>query len=676
MSKKIIAITSCPVGVAHTYMAAENLERTAKEMGVDIKVETHGSIGVENQLTQTDINEAAGLIIAADTDIDKSRFEGMRIIEVPVRDGINKPEILIQNTLEEKGNLYGDKRNAATSGVKEGSSSGGSALNTFYRALMNGVSYMVPFVVTGGLLIAIALSLGGDPTAEGFIVTEGTIWAHLNNIGGAAMGFMNPILAGYIAYAIADRPGLVPGVVGGFIASNGYFYGSEANTGFIGAILAGFLAGYIALGIKKIKVPKALDSVMPIIFIPVLSSVAVGLIFIYLIGNPVAGFFTGLTNWLASMQGASSAVLGAIIGSMIAVDMGGPLNKTAFLFGSGLIAEGEFAVMGAVAVAVSVPPLALGIASHLLKNKFSESDRQAGTAAAIMGFFGITEGAIPFAAKDPIRVIPSIIGGSAVGSIIAMLGGVGGHVAHGGPIVAILGAVDQVLLYFIALAVGVTVSILLLAFLKQDLPQEIAIAEDAATIESGLTNEEEVDERSTIQAGTVNETPASSSTVSATSTSEIDIDNVSLIDLMETEYIHMDLHSRTKYEVLEEMIEQSPLDSVIQDKEAVLQALRNREGESSTGMGEGIAIPHAKSNQIVEPAVLFGQSDFGIDWDSMDGKPAHNIFMILVPEKYQGNFHLKVLQMLSRKLVDEDFRQALNQAQTKEEVYEVLKTVK
>lgn len=675
MSKKIIAITSCPVGVAHTYMAAENLERTGKEMGVEVKVETHGSIGVENKLTQQDINEAVGVIIAADTDIDKSRFQGMRIIEVPVADGINKSEQLIQNTLDEKGRVYGDKRNATSGGSDDSGSSSGSALNTVYRALMNGVSYMVPFVVTGGLLIAIALSLGGDPTAEGFVVTEGTIWAHLNNIGGAAMGFMNPILAGYIAFAIADRPGLVPGMVGGMIASNGYFYGSEANTGFIGAILAGFLAGYIALGIKKIKVPKALDSVMPIIFIPVLSSVAVGLIFIYLIGNPVAGFFTSLTAWLSSMQGASSAVLGAIIGSMIAVDMGGPLNKTAFLFGSGLIAEGEFAVMGAVAVAVSVPPLALGIASHLLKNKFSESDRQAGTAAAIMGFFGITEGAIPFAAKDPIRVIPSIIGGSAVGSIIAMLGGVGGHVAHGGPIVAILGAVDQVPLYFIALAAGVTVSILLLAFLKQDLPQEVAIAEDAAIIESGQVDNE-IDDRSTIQTGTVNETPAASNKATATSTSEIDLDNVSLIDLMETEYIHMDLRSRTKDEVFEEIIESSPLDSVIQDKEAVLQALRNREGESSTGMGEGIAIPHAKSNQISEPAVLFGQSDLGIDWDSMDGEPAHNIFMILVPEKYQGNFHLKVLQMLSRKLVDEDFRQALNQAQTKEEVYEVLKTVK
>lgn len=657
-------------------MAAENLERAAEEMGVDIKVETHGSIGIENKLTQQDIDEAAGLIIAADTDINKDRFQGMRIIEVPVRDGINQPEQLIQNTLDEKGRVYGDRSRATSSGASDDSgSSGGGVVNTIYRALMNGVSYMVPFVVTGGLLIAVALSLGGEPTAEGFVVADGTIWAHLNNIGGAAMGFMNPILAGYIAYAIADRPGLVPGMVGGFIASNGYFYGSEANTGFIGAIIAGFLAGYIALAIKKIKVPKALDSVMPIIFIPVLSSIAVGLIFIYLIGNPVAGFFTGLTEWLSSMQGASSAVLGAIIGSMIAVDMGGPLNKTAFLFGSGLIAEGEFAVMGAVAVAVSVPPLALGIASHLFKNKFSDSDRQAGTAAAVMGFFGITEGAIPFAAKDPLRVIPSIIGGSAVGSVIAMLGGVGGHVAHGGPIVAILGAIDNVLIYFIALAVGVTVAILLLGFLKQDLPQEISMAEDAATIESGLTDEEEVEERTQTQAGVVNETPQTSGTATATSTSEIDVENVSLIDLMEPEYIHMNLQSNTKEGVFEELIEKTPLDNVIRNQGAVLAAINRREGESSTGMGEGIAIPHAKSDEIAEPAVLFGQSDVGVEWDSMDGKPAHSIFLILVPEKYQGNFHLKVLQMLSRKLVDEDFRNALNQAQTKEEVYDILKTV-
>lgn len=373
MAKKVIAITACTVGVAHTYMAAENLEKAGDAMGVDIKVETHGSVGVENNLTEQDIEEAEGLIIAADTEIDKSRFAGKQIIEVGVQKGIKEPENLINGILNHDGTIYGADRQAA---AKSSSSESSGGRNIIYRSLMNGVSYMVPFIVTGGLLIAVALSLGGVPTEAGFVIPEDSIWFHINNIGGAAMNFMVPILAGYIAMSIAERPGLVPGMVGGYIAVNGGFYGSEANTGFIGGIIAGFLAGYIALAIKKIPVPKAMQAVMPVIFIPVLSSLAVGLLFIFLIGAPVAQLFTGLTNWLASLEGASSILLATIIGGMIAVDMGGPFNKVAFLFGSGLIVEGTFSVMGVVAVAVSIPPLALGIASHLFPKKFAEEDKQ------------------------------------------------------------------------------------------------------------------------------------------------------------------------------------------------------------------------------------------------------------------------------------------------------------
>lgn len=343
MSKKIVAITSCPVGVAHTYMAAESLEKKGKEMGVDVKVETHGSIGIENKLTHAEIDAAEGVIIAADTDIDKSRFAGKRIIEVPVRDGIAKAEELIQKTLDGKGRLQSGQGQVGSDDTDESSASIG---HTIYKSIMNGVSFMVPFVVTGGLLIAIALSLGGIPTEGGFVIPDDSFWLHINNIGGAAMGFMVPILAGYTAYSIAERPGLVPGMVGGYIAVNGSFYGSEANTGFIGGILAGILAGFVAKAIKSIKVPKAMQTVMPVIFIPVISSLIVGLVFIFLIGAPIAQLFTGLTSWLASLQGASQVILALILGAMIAVDMGGPFNKTAFLFGSGLIAEGTFNVIG------------------------------------------------------------------------------------------------------------------------------------------------------------------------------------------------------------------------------------------------------------------------------------------------------------------------------------------
>lgn len=652
MTQKVLAITACPVGVAHTYMAAENLEKTGKEMGIDIKVETHGSIGIENPFTADDIQQADGIIIASDKDIDKSRFAGKRIIEVPVRDGIDRPQELIQSILDGQGKVFGGAKQATSSASDEGG-------NPIYRALMNGVSYMVPFVVTGGLLIAVALSIGGEPTSTGFVIPEGTFWSNMNAIGGAAMGFMIPILAGYIAYAIADRPGLVPGMVGGFIAASGSFYGSEANTGFIGGIIAGFLAGYIAKAIKSIKVPKALNSIMPIIIIPVLSSLIVGLLFIYLIGQPVAALFSGLTSWLAGMQGANSVVLATIIGAMISFDMGGPFNKTAFLFGSGLISEGVYSVMGAVAVAVCIPPIAIGIASHVFKNKFSEADRQAGTAAVIMGFFGITEGAIPFAAKNPARVIPAIMGGAIVGSIVAMLSGVGGHVAHGGPIVALLGAVDNVMMYFLAVLLGVIVSVVLIGILMPNLDPEIEAIEDQ-TLAEDMSNDTEEE----VQAvGVVNET-------------DVAPEDVALTDLMTEDLIIMNLQADDKFAAFEEYLALPALENRLGERDQVLQAVKKRESEGSTGMGDGIAIPHAKSNQVIVPTVLFGKSDTGIEWDSLDGQPVHVSFLILVPEKHKGDMHLRILQLLARKLMDENFTTSLLNASTQEEVYEILKEVK
>lgn len=643
MSKKIIAITACPVGVAHTYMAAENLERKGKEMGIDIKVETHGSIGIENGLTEQDIAEAEGLIIASDKDIDKARFQGKRIIEVPVREGIDRPGELIQAVLDGKGNVL-----QQTNAVKEKSEGDGS--NILYRALMNGVSYMVPFVVTGGLLIAIALSIGGLPTESGFVIPEGSLWASVNAIGGGAMGFMVPILAGYIAYAIADRPGLVPGMVGGYIAVNGSFYGSEANTGFIGGIIAGFLAGYIAKAIKKIPVPKALNSIMPIIIIPVFASVIVGLLFIYLIGQPVASLFTVLTGWLAGMQGANSIILAAILGAMIAVDMGGPFNKTAFLFGSGLIAEGVFNVMGAIAVAICIPPIAIGLASHIFKKKFSEADRQAGTAAIVMGFFGITEGAIPFAAKNPTRIIPAIVGGSIVGAIIAMLTGVGGHVAHGGPIVALLGAVDNIAFFFIAVAIGIVATLAIIWFLVPELEPEIEAIHNDALSDDIVELVEEVE--------------------------EVTEEEIALVDLMNKDLIIMDVQSSDKLTAFQEFISLPALTERVSDKDAVLKAVEKRESEGSTGMGEGIAIPHAKSDQIIAPTVIFGRSAAGIEWESLDGQPVNAAFLILVPEKHKGDMHLKILQILARKLMDPEFKTSLLNARSREDIYEILKEVK
>lgn len=459
---KILAVTACPVGIAHTYMAAENLQKAGDALGVDIKVETQGSIGVENALTEQDIAEADGIIIAADKEVPKERFAGKRVIVTGVQDGIRKPEELIKKIQNGDAPVY--KPELAS---KEGPAKGKHKENPIYKHLMSGVSYMVPFIVVGGLLIALALTLGGEQTPGGIVIPEDSIWKQVESLGGTAFMFMVPILAGFIAVSIADRPGLVPGMIGGYIAANGSFYGSEAGAGFIGGIIAGFLAGYVALAIKKVKVPKAVQPVMPIIFIPILSSVIVGLLFIYVIGAPVAQVFESLTGWLAGMQGGSSIVLALILGAMIAVDMGGPFNKVAFLFGSAMIAEGNYEIMGPIAVAICIPPIGLGLATFINKRKFRPTEREAGKASFTMGLFGITEGAIPFAAQDPLRVIPSIVVGSMVGSVIAMISNVGNRVAHGGPIVAVLGAVDNVLMFFVAAIVGAVVTAFMVTALKK-----------------------------------------------------------------------------------------------------------------------------------------------------------------------------------------------------------------
>lgn len=460
---KIIAVTACPVGIAHTYMAAENLQKAGEELGVDIKVETQGSIGVENALTDKDIEEADGVIIASDKEVTKERFAGKKLLVVGVQDGIRRPKELIEKVQTEDVAVY----TAGMKTVEEVKRKKKEKENPIYRHLMNGVSYMIPFIVVGGLLIAIALTFGGEQTPGGIVIPEGSFWKTIESIGAASFSFMVPILAGFIAVSIADRPGLAPGLIGGFIAANGSFYGSDAGAGFIGGIIAGFLAGYVVLAIKKVKVPQAIQPVMPIIIIPIIATLVVGILFSFVIGAPVAAVFESLTSWLQGMQGTSSIVLALILGGMIAVDMGGPFNKVAFLFGSAMIAEGNYEIMGPIAVAICIPPIGMGLATFINKKKYQQAERETGKASFTMGLFGITEGAIPFAAQDPLRVIPSIVVGSMTGSVIAMLGNVGDRVAHGGPIVALLGAVDNVVMFFIAAAVGVLVTAFMVNFLKK-----------------------------------------------------------------------------------------------------------------------------------------------------------------------------------------------------------------
>ncbi|WP_456289375.1 fructose-specific PTS transporter subunit EIIC [Paenibacillus sp. AK002] len=670
---KILAITSCPNGIAHTYMAAENLQKAGAKLGVEMKVETQGSIGVENQFTEQDIREADGIIIAADKTVVKDRFVGKKLLVVGVQDGIRRPEELIQRVMKGDVPVYQAQSKSAEAMTGENK----PKQNPIYRHLMNGVSYMVPFIVIGGLLIAIALTMGGVKTPGGLVIPEDSIWKTIESIGAAAFTFMVPILAGFIAMSIADRPGLAPGMVGGFIAANGSFYGSEAGAGFIGGIIAGFLAGYVALAIKRIKVPRSLQPIMPIIVIPVLASLVVGLIFVFVIGAPVADLFEALTVWLAGMQGTSSILLALILGAMISFDMGGPVNKVAFLFGSAMIGEGNYEIMGQIAVAICVPPIAMGLAAMMNKRKFTPAEREAGKATFTMGLFGITEGAIPFAAQDPLRVIPSIMVGSMTGSVIAMLGSVGDSVAHGGPIVAVLGAVDNVLMFFLAVIGGAAVSIIMVSLLKKDVAgvTPAVVGEGPEAIEdpagAGESSTADADAPLAADSAEVDSTVINNGT--ATEVSAIRVEK--LTDIVTPDLINLNLVGATQDAVIDEMIGVLERNGAIRADGDFKQAILAREQESSTGIGMNIAIPHGKSDAVLKPSVVFGIQQDGVDWKSLDGSEAKLIFMIAVPRNSKQNAHLKVLQMLSRKLMDDDFREALLAVTTKEEAYRLLDQV-
>ncbi|PEA93677.1 PTS mannose transporter subunit IIABC [Bacillus cereus] len=646
---KLLAVTSCPNGIAHTYMAAENLQKTADKLGVQMKVETQGGIGVENELTEQDIREADGIIIAADRVVNKDRFVGKKLLVVGVQDGIRKPGELIEKVISGDVSIYHSQSKKVESNQQE------KKQNPIYHHLMNGVSFMVPFIVVGGLLIAIALTLGGEKTPGGLVIPEGSFWKTIEQIGGASFTFMVPILAGYIAYSIADKPGLVPGMIGGYIAATGSFYGSESGAGFLGGIIAGFLAGYIALGIKKLKVPKAIQPIMPIIIIPVFTSLIVGLAFVFIIGAPVAQVFVSLTAWLAGMQGSSSILLALILGAMISFDMGGPVNKVAFLFGSAMIGEGNYEIMGPIAAAICIPPIGMGLATFISKGKFQDSEREMGKASFTMGLFGITEGAIPFAAQDPLRVIPSIMAGSMTGAAIAMIGHVGDRVAHGGPIVAVLGAVDNVFMFFVAVIVGSTVTAVLVNVLKKDISkiekQEIEqIKEVSATIEVQQMEQEAQSKSSQVERMKIKK----------------------LTDITNLELIETDLKGETRDDIIDEMIQKLKHVGALHSVTEFKQAIMNREQESTTGIGVNIAIPHGKSDAVRKPSVVFGIKQSGIDWKSLDGTEAKLIFMIAVPKENEGNQHLKILQMLSRKLMDDSYRERLLSVQTKEEAYKLL----
>ena len=468
-SMKVVAITSCPTGVAHTFMAAEALEEGAETAGYTIKVETRGSVGAQNTLTPEEIAAADLVVIAADTQVDKSRFVGKRLYSTSTKAAIHDAGKVFDTAWAEAA-PWGDGK-AAAAGAKEETKAGSGGRSGPYKHLMTGVSFMLPFVVAGGLLIALAFAIGGldvpsDPKLEG------TLGWYLFQVGAKyAFTLMVPILAGYISFSIADRPGLAPGMVGGMISS-------AIGAGFLGGILAGFLAGYLTQFLAKtIKLPRTLESLKPVLILPLLSTGVIGVLMLSVLGKPMVAAMEGLTHWLQGMQGQDIALLGAILGAMMAFDLGGPVNKAAYVFGTTLLASNIKIPMAAVMAAGMVPPLGIAVACWIFRNRFSNEERDASKAAAVLGLAFITEGAIPFVARDPLRVIPAcMIGAATTGALVGLM-----HIElaapHGGVFVMLIpGAITNVPMYCAAIAAGAVVTALGLGIFKKPMTTQAQAA--------------------------------------------------------------------------------------------------------------------------------------------------------------------------------------------------------
>lgn len=463
---RVLAITACPTGIAHTFMAAESLENKGKELNIPVKVETQGADGAKNVLTAEEIKNAECIIIAADKNVDLARFDGKPVIITKVADGIHKAEELINHAVSGQVPIYHHTGDTSTESGEDNESFG----RQIYKHLMNGVSHMLPFVIGGGILIAIAFLLDDysiDPSNFG---KNTPVAAYFKTIGEAAFGMMLPILAGYIAMSIADRPGLAVGVVAGLVAKAGMTFtnpaGGDVNAGFLGALFAGFAAGYIVLGLQKLtsKLPAALNSIRPMIIYPVIGILLGGVVTTAI--NPFMGMINdALSSALAGMGGSSRVILGLIVAGMMSVDMGGPVNKTAYAFGIAQLAEGNFEIMAAVMAGGMVPPLAIALCTTLFKNRFTKSERESGLVNYLLGISFISEGAIPFAASDPLRVIPACVIGSAVTGGLSMFFGCTLRAPHGG--LFVLPTIGNPLMYFVSIVVGMVVGCLILAVLKK-----------------------------------------------------------------------------------------------------------------------------------------------------------------------------------------------------------------
>ncbi|TGA98507.1 PTS fructose transporter subunit IIABC [Sporolactobacillus shoreae] len=632
MTKKIIAATGCPTGIAHTFMAKKALEDAAEKKGISIKVETHGQVGVENELTDQEIEEAYGVIIAADKDVDEDRFIGKRVIKVSVSKGIKEPDELIKKILSDDLPPFKEGKQRSSGKGHNQSESEDSYLHKIYVYLMNGVSHMIPVVVAGGVLLAVSFMFGihsGEPGNAQF----NPFAFQLKSIGAIAMGLMVPILSAYIAEAIGKRPGLIVGFITGMIAfTNG--------TGFLGGIVSGFLSGYIIVLLEYLmkNLPKQLDGLKAIFLLPVLGTFAGGLIMFFL-SAPMSTINHGMMNFVAGLQNSSPFVLGLVIGMMCAFDMGGPINKAAYLTGTALLAQGNYFFMAGVSAACIAPPLATGFAVLFAKNAYTVEERNAGYVNFLLGSTHITEGAIPFAAKKPLIVIPFLMIGSSIAAILTYYMKIQVPAPHGGFI--ILPIVNHPFLWVMDIVIGALVAGFLIAW----------------------------DQKRTAR----KENRSRSNFVSEPEKSENETNDEQELSLLTIDNIYLENNQiQNKKKLFHFIAEKAFEKGYIMDRQALIDAFDARESLGSTGMEGGFAIPHAQTPSIKKSAMFVIKTNGTInDWKTLDGQPVTIVIAYLIPENGSAA-HMHYLSDMAQKLMNQQVVNALHNARTKADVFHAL----
>lgn len=623
MKCQFLGVTGCPTGIAHTFMAAEALEKAADEKGVTIKVETHGQKGVENQFTQKEIDDAEVIIIAADKNVDIHRFSGKKIINVSVSKGIKQPNLLLDKAISGDVSTYQGNKQQNNNSIEEKQET--NFWHQIYVHLMNGVSHMLPIIVAGGVMTAVSFMFGiysADPKSDQYNVFA----EQMNTIGGLAMGLMVPILSAYIAQSIGNRPGLVIGFIAGMIADHN-------GTGFLGGIVSGFLAGGVIILLQKLlkKLPQSLDGLKSIFLLPVLGIFIAGFIMWYL-SVPMEIINKAMMDFLSGFQNSSPILLGLIVGIMCAADMGGPINKAAYVTGTALLAQGNYLFMAGVSAACIVPPLATGFSVMFGKKYYENSEKSAGYVNFLLGSTHITEGAIPFAAKRPLTIIPILMMGSAIAAILTYLLKVEVPAPHGGFIV--LPVVTHPIFWIIAIVIGSLISGLLMS-----LEQKRHVLKNKRKRNENMIDEEQVGQ--------------------------------SQEDIIKPEQIFLNKNLETKEEILKYIANKAVQLEILNESEKVLEGLKKREEESSTGMENGIAIPHVASEHIFSAKLIIVQLNNGIEWPSLDNQNTDFIISILVPKNNEVK-HLKILSQLSRKLIDENYIKELKNAKSEVKISELI----